>query len=86
MQLRDDRWFEIPPDRITFLPVPEDSKPPFFMHDGAEETDVEHRAHLCYVEPDPSRNYDSGYQQHFFLRSNGITIVFYCAFIPPQGY
>jgi len=34
---REQRWVEIPEERITFLPVPGD--PP---------TDDTHRAHLCY--------------------------------------
>lgn len=88
LQLRDERWFEVPVYRITFLPVPEDNKPPFLMHDGSEDTDVEHRAHFCYVFPDEGRNpdYAAAYKAQYFLRSNGITIIFYCAFIPPQGY
>jgi len=34
---RESRWISIPPERITFLPVPGD--PP---------SDDSHRAHLCY--------------------------------------
>ena len=34
---RDSRWIKIPPERITFLPVPGD--PP---------SDNSHHAHLCY--------------------------------------
>ena len=34
---RESRWVKIPPDRITFLPVPGDSP-----------SDDSHHAHLCY--------------------------------------
>lgn len=34
---RESRWVKIPPERITFLPVPGDSP-----------SDDSHRAHLCY--------------------------------------
>jgi hypothetical protein len=34
---REQRWVEIPEERITFLPIP-----------GDKESSVPHRAHLCY--------------------------------------
>lgn len=35
---RENKWVEIPKDRITFLPIPGDNP----------EVDDAHRAHLCY--------------------------------------
>jgi hypothetical protein len=86
LQLRDGRWFGLSAEDITFLPVPEDNKPPFKMTDGSDDTDVSHRAHMCYVLPDATVNYTDVWKAHFFRVSNGIAIIFYCAFIPPQGY
>ena len=87
LQLRDETWFHIPAEKITFLPVPEDNKPPFLMHDGSEDRDVEHRAHLCYVDPSNiGPDYTSSYRAQYIIADRGREIIFYCAFIPPQGY
>jgi len=48
---RESRWIKIPPERITFLPVPGD--PP---------NDDSHHAHLCYRQAtDDDRNGASSY-------------------------
>jgi len=56
---REQRWVEIPEDRITFLPIPGDRSDP--------DT---HRAHLCYraaSEADRLRNRDNVFGDILFF-------------------
>jgi hypothetical protein len=85
LMTRDNRWFIVPTELITFLPVPQDNQPPFLMHDGSPDPDVAHRAHFCYRDTTDADNL-AHMAFPTILYGEGRPIVFFCAFIPPQGY
>jgi hypothetical protein len=67
---REGHWIPVPTDRITFLPIAGD--PP---------SDNPHHAHLCYkTVSGPEVASDR------LMTSDGQSIIFYCAHIPPQSY
>ena len=70
-QERSGAWVEIPQDRITFLPIPNDDP---LTHPVGDE---EHRAHLCYRDATTNDRMGGGQVNVFG------DIFLYCAFIPP---